>query len=57
VVTLTAQGRKQLVRLRGIVRKIEDEFFSPLDEQAREQLHGLLLRLASYHDPRCGAGS
>ncbi len=56
VVTLTAEGRRQLVRLRSIVRKIEDEFFSPLDAKAREQLHGLLLQLASYHDPRCGAG-
>jgi DNA-binding MarR family transcriptional regulator len=56
-VTLTAEGRKQLVRLRGIVRRVEDEFFAPLDAKSREALHDLLLQLACFHDPRCGAGA
>ena len=56
-VTLTAEGRKQLVRLRGIVRKVEDEFLTPLDAESRGQLHDLLLQLACFHDPRCGAAS
>lgn len=55
-VNLTAEGRKQLVRLRGIMRRMEDEFFAPLDAKSRETLHDLLLQLASSHDPRCGAG-
>jgi DNA-binding MarR family transcriptional regulator len=55
-VTLTPEGRKQLVRLRGIVRRLEDEFLAPLDAKSREALHDLLLQLASFHDPRCGAG-
>lgn len=55
VVTLTSDGRRQLVKLRAIVRRIEDEFFVPLDDDQRTELHQLLLRLACYHDPRCGA--
>ncbi len=55
VVTLTGEGRRQLARLRLIVRRLEDEFFAPLDAKSRETLHALLLRLACYHDPRCGA--
>lgn len=54
-VTMTAEGRKELVRLRGIVRGLEDEFLSPLDEKSRETLHDILLQLACFHDPRCGA--
>jgi DNA-binding MarR family transcriptional regulator len=56
VVSLTAGGRRQLVRLRAIVKRLESEFFAPLDADSREVLHGLLLRLASHHDPRCGPG-
>jgi MarR family transcriptional regulator, lower aerobic nicotinate degradation pathway regulator len=56
-VTMTAEGRKQLVRLRGIVHRVEEEFLSPLDAKSRETLHDLLLRLACFHDPRCGAGT
>jgi MarR family transcriptional regulator, lower aerobic nicotinate degradation pathway regulator len=56
-VSMTPEGRKQLVRLRGIVRRVEDEFLSPLDAQSRQALHDLLLELACFHDPRCGAGT
>ena len=51
-VMLTADGKRQLSRLRSIVKRIEDEFFAPLDEEEREQLHRLLVTVAVYHDPR-----
>jgi len=54
VVSLTDEGRRSLAQLRAIVGAVEDEFFAPLDPESREALHGLLLRLASFHDPRCG---
>jgi MarR family transcriptional regulator, lower aerobic nicotinate degradation pathway regulator len=53
VVSLTPDGRRQLVKLRAIVRRVEDEFFAPLEPASRESLHDSLLRLAMYHDPRC----
>jgi DNA-binding MarR family transcriptional regulator len=53
VVSLTPDGRRQLVKLRAVVRRVEDEFFAPLDAASREGLHDALLALAVYHDPRC----
>jgi MarR family transcriptional regulator, lower aerobic nicotinate degradation pathway regulator len=55
IVTLTAGGRSQLVQLRSIVNRLEDELLAPLDAESRATLQALLLRLACYHDPRCGA--
>jgi MarR family transcriptional regulator, lower aerobic nicotinate degradation pathway regulator len=55
VVSLTTEGRKQLVRLRSIVRRLEDELLAPLDTDSRQTLHKLLLQLACHHDPRCAA--
>jgi DNA-binding MarR family transcriptional regulator len=51
-VMLTADGKRQLSRLRSIVKRIENEFFAPLDSEQREQLHQLLVVVAKYHDPR-----
>ena len=53
VVSLTPDGRRQLIKLRAIVRKVEDEFFAPLDATSRGALRDALLTLAMYHDPRC----
>lgn len=53
VVSITAKGKRELVKLRGLVRKIEDEFLAPLDAAEREQLHEFLMRLACQNDPAC----
>jgi DNA-binding MarR family transcriptional regulator len=52
MVAITPKGKKELVKLRGVVRRIEDEYLAPLDEQSRKQLHDLLLRVAEGHDVR-----
>ena len=52
VVSLTAKGRKQLVRLRGLIDAMEDDLFTPLDAATRKQFHETLLQLVGYHDPR-----
>lgn len=52
MVAITPKGKKELVRLRGVVRRIEDEYLAPLDAESRKQLHDLLLRVAEGHDAR-----
>jgi MarR family transcriptional regulator, lower aerobic nicotinate degradation pathway regulator len=53
IVSLTAEGRRALIRLRSITKDLGDELLAPLDAESRETLHSLLLQLACYHDPRC----
>src|SRR6266540_6576714 len=45
VVTITAEGKKTLRRLRALSAEIEDEFLSPLNNEERANLHALLYRL------------
>jgi DNA-binding MarR family transcriptional regulator len=52
VVSMTATGKRTLARRRAIFGGIESDFLAPLDADERAQLHGLLLKLASRHDPR-----
>ena len=54
MVSLTAEGRRQLVQIRSIVKRLEEQFLAPLAADDRETLHRLLLELARHHDPRCG---
>ena len=51
-VSLTPVGKKQLVKMRTIVKRIEDSFLAPLDDEARSALHDALLRVAAYNDCR-----
>lgn len=53
VVSITPAGKKELARLRELIRTLEEEFLAPLDAHDRAALHGLLLRLAEANDPRC----
>ena len=52
LVSLTPAGREALGELRAIGKTVEKEFLTPLNAEERRTLHALLLRLASYHDPR-----
>jgi MarR family transcriptional regulator, lower aerobic nicotinate degradation pathway regulator len=56
LVTVTPEGRRALKRLRSIVKRVDDEFLAPLDDEQREALHALLLLLASHHEPRYAVG-
>jgi DNA-binding MarR family transcriptional regulator len=51
-VSLTAEGKRQLVRLRAIVKRIEDGFLEPLDKETRAGLHDALIRVACGYDCR-----
>jgi DNA-binding MarR family transcriptional regulator len=53
IVRLTSEGKKALRRLRALAKQLEDDFLTPLSDDERQALHGLLLRLAEVHEPRC----
>ena len=42
IVSLTPAGKKRLVKMRTIVKRIEDEFLAPLDEKTRTALRETL---------------
>jgi DNA-binding MarR family transcriptional regulator len=52
MVSITADGKRELVRLRATVKRIEDAFLEPLDAPTRDALHDTLLRVACSHDRR-----
>jgi DNA-binding MarR family transcriptional regulator len=51
-VSLTPDGKRQLVRLRSIARRIEQSFLAPLDDETRAVLHEALRCIACTYDPR-----
>ena len=56
-VSLTPEGKRQLVKMRTIVDKIEETFFAPLDAKARAALRESLACVAANYDRRLsGAG-
>ena len=53
VVSITPAGTKELGKIRALIRKLEEAFFAPLDDESQRQFHDLLLRLAAQNDPSC----
>jgi DNA-binding MarR family transcriptional regulator len=51
-VSLTDDGGRELVRLRGLVRQVEESFLAPLDEETRRIVHDALLCIACGQDER-----
>ncbi len=49
-VSLTADGKRQLVRLRAIAKGLEESVLGPLDAGSRKTLHELLEQIASGYD-------
>jgi len=52
LVSLTAEGERQLVKLRAIVQRIESSVLEPLDDETRKSLHDALLTVAAHSDVR-----
>jgi DNA-binding MarR family transcriptional regulator len=52
LVSLTAAGERQLVKLRAIVQRIESAVLEPLDDDTRKSLHETLLTVAAHGDAR-----
>ena len=51
-VSLTSEGKRQLVKLRKLVKGIEEAVLEPLEQRSRDSLHKALLNLAVHNDPR-----
>jgi DNA-binding MarR family transcriptional regulator len=51
-VSLTSDGKRELVKLRKLVKRIEEAVLEPLEQRSRDSLHKALLTLALHNDPR-----
>jgi DNA-binding MarR family transcriptional regulator len=51
-VSLTSEGKRQLVKLRKLVKGIDEAVLEPLEQRSRDSLHKALLTLAVHNDPR-----
>src|SRR5919198_4793247 len=46
IVRMTSDGKRALVKLRALARRLENDLLAPLDDDERAHLHALMLRLA-----------
>jgi len=53
VVSITPDGKRELGRLRELTKRLENEFFAPLEPDERLALRALLQRLACHNDAGC----
>jgi DNA-binding MarR family transcriptional regulator len=51
-VRITAAGKRELVKLRKLVKKIEEAVLEPLEQRSRDALHETVLTLSLHNDPR-----
>jgi MarR family transcriptional regulator, lower aerobic nicotinate degradation pathway regulator len=49
-VSLTSEGKRELVKLRKLVKGIEEAVLEPLDQRSRDSLHKTLLTLALHNE-------
>ena len=52
-VSMTAEGKRTLAKLRALSAGLEDDFLSALDDDERGSLYKLLRKLAGEHVPTC----
>ncbi|MFJ8230222.1 MarR family winged helix-turn-helix transcriptional regulator [Streptomyces sp. NPDC094448] len=52
IISLTAEGGRQLRRLEKPLAEAQDALLAPLSSAERQQLTGLLARLLDHHDRR-----
>ncbi|APU16041.1 MarR family winged helix-turn-helix transcriptional regulator [Actinoalloteichus fjordicus] len=55
IISLTAEGGRQLRRLEKRLAETQDELLEPLSAEERRRLTELLARLLDHHDRRTGA--
>jgi MarR family transcriptional regulator, lower aerobic nicotinate degradation pathway regulator len=53
VVSITPAGKRELGRIRTLIKQLEEEFFAPLSPENRRAFHELLMQLAMQNDPLC----
>ena len=53
LVSITPEGKRQLIRFRALVKRLDNELLAPLDQREREERLARLVKLAECHDPAC----
>jgi DNA-binding MarR family transcriptional regulator len=53
VVSITVDGKRELGKIRTLIKHLQDEYFSALSAEELKAFHKLLIRLAVANDPGC----